>query len=427
MTRLPTLSGSWVGLAVVKTLVEAHGGRVYTQSPGEEASSAFTVELPMPGEVLDARRLLAGISVLVVDEDDRLRNAAREVLEKEGAEVTAVGSAADALAALERSKPRVLLSNLSSRGASGHNLVRTVLAHGATLPAVAVTTLTTEEDRRRALAAGIRIHLAKPLEAGSLVTAIAALTGRSVAQGSTGRRVRPGRDGTQAPGPTTEVLPPGTNRLASTTRVPGPRTNRLASTTRVPGPWTGSTCLDSAGAQAEDRSTCLDGAGTQAEDGSTCLDGAGAQAEDGSTCLDGAGTRAEDEIDLPRRRGCSGRGWDTTCLDGAGTSVEDGSTALPRTCADHAAGGSSGRSIVKTHPCPGTSRTRSTPPLASTPLRLMNSPRPRPLRFVPALLEGAEELLRLARRKPPAFVLDLDLDAGADRGRPERDVSPRAA
>jgi signal transduction histidine kinase/CheY-like chemotaxis protein len=175
-----------VGLAVVKTLVEAHGGRVYTQSPGEEASSAFTVELPMPGEVLDARRLLAGISVLVVDEDDRLRNAAREVLEKEGAEVTAVGSAADALATLERSKPRVLLSDLSSRGASGHDLVRTVLAHGATLPAVAVTTLTTEEDRRRALAAGIRIHLAKPLEAGSLVTAIAALTGRSVAQGSTG-------------------------------------------------------------------------------------------------------------------------------------------------------------------------------------------------------------------------------------------------
>jgi signal transduction histidine kinase/CheY-like chemotaxis protein len=176
-----------LGLAVVKALVEAHGGRVYPDCPGDEVGSAFTLELPMPGgEPPDGSRLLAGICVLIVDDDDELRNAAREVLETEGAEVTAVGSAAAALAALERSKPHVLLSDLSSRSGSGHELVHVVLAHGATLPAIAVTTLATEEDRRRALAAGIRVHLAKPLETGSLVTAVAALTGRPLAQGSTG-------------------------------------------------------------------------------------------------------------------------------------------------------------------------------------------------------------------------------------------------
>jgi signal transduction histidine kinase/CheY-like chemotaxis protein len=168
-----------VGLAVVKTLVEAQGGWVYTQRLGDESSSAFTVELPIPVAPPDAQRLLAGVSVLIVDDDDELRDAAREALEKEGAEVTAVGSAAAALAVLERSKPHVLLSDLSMPGESGHDLVSEVLAHGAALPAVAVTTLPTDEARRRALAAGVRVHLSKPFEAGGLVTAVASLTGRS--------------------------------------------------------------------------------------------------------------------------------------------------------------------------------------------------------------------------------------------------------
>jgi CheY-like chemotaxis protein len=159
---------------------------VYTQRLGDESSSAFTVELPIPVGPPSAQRLLAGVSVLIVDDDDELRDAAREVLEKEGAEVTAVGSAAAALAVLERSKPHVLLSDLSMPGESGHDLVSEVLAHGTRLPAIAVTTLPTDEARRRALAAGVRVHLSKPVEAGGLVTAVAALAGRPVSQGPTG-------------------------------------------------------------------------------------------------------------------------------------------------------------------------------------------------------------------------------------------------
>jgi CheY-like chemotaxis protein len=131
----------------------------------------------MPARRRPGERLLAGIRVLIVDDDDGLRDATRELLEKQGAEVTAVGSAAAALAALERSKPHVLLSELAIPGGSGDELVRKAMAHDASLPALALTTLPTEEDRRRALAAGVRIHLAKPLDAEALVRAVAGLAG----------------------------------------------------------------------------------------------------------------------------------------------------------------------------------------------------------------------------------------------------------
>jgi CheY-like chemotaxis protein len=167
-----------VGLAVVKTVVEAHGGRVHAERIEEEDGSAFTVELPLPVEVAGGR-LLDGTRVLLVDDDADVRRAVQAVLEHEGAEVTAVASAAAALAALERSSPHVLVSDLTMPGESGYDLMRKVAKLDATLPAAALSSFASPEDRRRSLEAGFRIHLAKPVAAGSLVKAVATLAGRA--------------------------------------------------------------------------------------------------------------------------------------------------------------------------------------------------------------------------------------------------------
>ncbi len=107
---------------MVKTVVVAHGGRVRAESLGHESGSTFTVELPLPDDAPgNATGELAGIRVLLVDDDDDMRFAARMVLELHGAEVTAVASAAAALAALEGSRPHVLLSDISMPGDSGYD------------------------------------------------------------------------------------------------------------------------------------------------------------------------------------------------------------------------------------------------------------------------------------------------------------------
>jgi CheY-like chemotaxis protein len=173
-----------IRLAIVKTLVEAHGGRVRAESLAQEDGSTFTVELPLPDESPEpAGPPLAGIRVLLVDDDDDMRAAAAMVLEHHGAEVTAVASAAAALEALERSRPHVLVSDISMPGESGWDLMRKIAARDAALPAAALTALAKDEDRMRALDAGFRMHLTKPLEAQALVAAVATLAGRLVANG----------------------------------------------------------------------------------------------------------------------------------------------------------------------------------------------------------------------------------------------------
>jgi signal transduction histidine kinase/CheY-like chemotaxis protein len=167
-----------VGLAVVKTVVEAHGGSVHAEGTEEEGGSAFTIELPFSLQVA-GKRLLEGVRVLLVDDDADMRCLVQAVLEHEGAEVRAVDSAAAALAALEESTPHVLVSDLTMPGESGYDLMRKVKSLDATLPAAALTSLRSPDDRRRSLEAGFRIHLAKPVAAGLLVTTVATLAGRS--------------------------------------------------------------------------------------------------------------------------------------------------------------------------------------------------------------------------------------------------------
>jgi signal transduction histidine kinase/ActR/RegA family two-component response regulator len=173
-----------IGLALVKTLVEAHGGRVRAETSAEEDGSTFTVELPLPAEAPQrAGHELVGVRVLLVDDDHDMRAAACAVLELHGAEVTAVASAAAALEALERSRPHVLVSDISMPGESGWDLMRKVAARDATLPAAALSARAKEEGRTRALEAGFRMLLAKPIEAQALVTAVATLAGRPHANG----------------------------------------------------------------------------------------------------------------------------------------------------------------------------------------------------------------------------------------------------
>jgi signal transduction histidine kinase/ActR/RegA family two-component response regulator len=202
-SRARTYGG--VGLPIVKLLVELHGGRVRAESPGEEKGATFTVELPLAGAAADLparpeapdaggrgeKRALTGIRVLVVDDDAEIRQALRFLLESYGASVTAAGSVAEALAALQRSMPDVLLCDVALPGESGYDLMRKLSARegGPALPAASLSGFSREQDRQQALAAGFRMHLAKPVEPEALIAAVARLAGRTLTKGSGGAGV----------------------------------------------------------------------------------------------------------------------------------------------------------------------------------------------------------------------------------------------
>jgi signal transduction histidine kinase/CheY-like chemotaxis protein len=193
--------GLGLGLAVVRHLVEQHGGTVEAVSAGEHRGSTFTVNLPISavdaradegargGEGDDASRaphdlkgLLKGVRVLVVDDHTDARELLAMVLSSAGASVSAAASAPDALEKFRREPPDVLVSDIGMPGEDGFSLVASVKAlgpeGGGGIPAIALTAYATEEDRQRALAAGFAEHLPKPVEPAELVTAVAHLAGK---------------------------------------------------------------------------------------------------------------------------------------------------------------------------------------------------------------------------------------------------------
>jgi CheY-like chemotaxis protein len=133
-----------------------------------------------PPPALDA---LAGVVVVVADDALESRDLIKRVLEAAGARVQAVGSAREALAAIERARPHALVTDINMPGDSGYTLMRWVRAldpdAGGRIPAVALTGHTTDEDRLTALSVGFEEHLSKPASPAELVKVVARMVGRA--------------------------------------------------------------------------------------------------------------------------------------------------------------------------------------------------------------------------------------------------------
>jgi CheY-like chemotaxis protein/nitrogen-specific signal transduction histidine kinase len=187
--------GLGLGLAIVRALVERHGGTVQAESPGRGLGATFTVRLPVLSapEVGDAERRairdattlanrparLDGIRVVLIEDDDDGRTMLTILLELAGAQVAAAGSVHEALALLDTIRPDVIVSDVGMPDEDGFALIRQVRARevegGGSVPAIALTGYVRPEDRARLLAAGFQQHLRKPVEPGEIVAAIASL------------------------------------------------------------------------------------------------------------------------------------------------------------------------------------------------------------------------------------------------------------
>ena len=196
--------GLGLGLAIVRHLVELHGGSVRAESPGEGLGSAFIVSLPLmqasehqaqgsksqgdDAPVSEADRiahspLLEGLRLLIVDDEPDFRELVTAMLGRYRAVVKTVASASEALLYVENWKPDVLVADIGMRDEDGYGLIRKVrelsAESGGRTPALALTAYTREEDRLHALSAGYQIHLAKPITGPELAEALADLAGRA--------------------------------------------------------------------------------------------------------------------------------------------------------------------------------------------------------------------------------------------------------
>jgi PAS domain S-box-containing protein len=190
--------GLGLGLALVKYLVELHGGTTEAVSGGEGHGATFKVTLPVRavatplGETGGAPTTvkisseLAGVRALVVDDEDDARELIEMALTQHGADVVAVSSAADAYTLITttppQDRPDVMVTDIGMPGEDGYSLIRRVREwereRGAYIPAVALTAYGRVEDRMRALSAGFQMHVAKPVEPAELVVVLLSLVRR---------------------------------------------------------------------------------------------------------------------------------------------------------------------------------------------------------------------------------------------------------
>jgi len=190
-----SFGGLGLGLAIVRHLVELHGGTVCAESDGVGKGASFSASFPLltdrsqPITVTHSGEFhaghfhsLDGLRVLLVDDEHETREIISTVVERTGAEVKTCQSAREALSTLVEWRPHVILSDIAMPDEDGYSFIGRVRSladnDGGNTPAAALTAYAREEDRKQALAAGYQMHIAKPIAAGKLVNMIAKLAGR---------------------------------------------------------------------------------------------------------------------------------------------------------------------------------------------------------------------------------------------------------
>lgn len=192
--------GLGLGLAIVKQIVELHGGSVTAESAGEGKGATFQVRLPVsiikpparfePEYVRSAESegvILAGVRVLVVDDDPGAAEIVKRMLEAGAAETVIATSGEEALAIIRATRPDIILSDIGMPGMDGYELIRELRKTGNSTPAIALTAFARPEDRIRSLEAGFTAHLSKPVDARELLIVTQAIlrnAGRLVSHGT---------------------------------------------------------------------------------------------------------------------------------------------------------------------------------------------------------------------------------------------------
>jgi PAS domain S-box-containing protein len=187
--------GLGLGLAIVRHLVELHGGTIQAESPGDDQGATFRVRLPLSitreaipalekpagGSPFECQPILDGVSVLVLDDDPEARELLIALLKGWAATVHAADSAASAREILNTDPVDVILSDIEMPGEDGYAFIRSVRLEEKTykIPAVALTAYARSEERTMALRAGFLWHLTKPVEPAELIAIVANLTGRT--------------------------------------------------------------------------------------------------------------------------------------------------------------------------------------------------------------------------------------------------------